>query len=1043
MRPQRLTLHAIGPYPGTEVVDLDRLAGDGLFLIHGPTGAGKTFLLDAITFALFGDVPGDRSVTTLRSQFAEPTAEPKVELWFEAQGHEWRIERVPQHERRKTRGTGTTEKPGHAHLARRTGEGWVTVATGIREVKDKVRELVGLSAQQFSQVILLPQGRFEKVLRAGSEERESLLTTLFDTQLYAQVAEHLDRRAKAERVALGDLEDQLGELRERVHGRWREVTDDTLAGEPTPVAVDSADGDRSADGGGADVIDGAADEAPLDQAQLDLVAESLHRRAHEAQLVAARAARRAKVAADVHEERERTAERWQRRRELTAAADQLREQAPRIDRLAEELRRAALAEALRPDLTAVHAARLGLDESAAALADAVERADTARRRTPASLTDPVGGPLAEVDLTSSTLVTDPAAAARVGAARDAAIARTASLQALEAVQRRAGELTSQADDAALTATSHHQRASTLSNELTALDRQIDELTAANQAAQVAAARLDGLADAAEQARARAEAATELHQHERQVAQLEQRHLHADRALQDLRAQWNDQREAYLAGIAAELAGQLHDDQGCPVCGSLHHPAPADPHGLTVTRDQVEATEAQVERARSVERQAAEQLAHARAEVRRLVELVGDDEADPIALTRAAEQAQTELHRTAASAQQAEGAVAALEQLEQARAERRVALHESEEAAAVQASRSHELREQAAACHGELESTLGEGVRLVDAVRAVQRLADRLGEVLEALAAVTTATGRLADAEQRRDAAVAASPFADLDEVAAAMLPAAEAERLTRSVDEHRRRTNEVATLLASPELVDVPDTPPDTESSLLRLTVATELATATAKHQALLDAADTAVRDWVAQHRALAAATVDQQRRAELLSELADHTMGRRGDKVSLQRWVLASYLTEICELANQRLHTMTSGRYALSVHRGRARGGAKSGLDLSVHDAFTGEERPVQSLSGGETFQASLALALAVAESVQAHAGGVRLDALFIDEGFGSLDPDALELAMDELDRLRAGGRMVGLISHVGAMRERIHVGIEVRPGSNGSSLRVGELHA
>ena len=145
--------------------------------------------------------------------------------------------------------------------------------------------------------------------------------------------------------------------------------------------------------------------------------------------------------------------------------------------------------------------------------------------------------------------------------------------------------------------------------------------------------------------------------------------------------------------------------------------------------------------------------------------------------------------------------------------------------------------------------------------------------------------------------------------------------------------------------------------------------------------------------------------------------MGRRGDKVSLQRWVLASYLSEICDLANQRLRAMTSGRYSLLGAPGPARRATPSpGLDLAVHDAFTGEERPVQSLSGGETFQASLALALAVAESVQAHAGGVRLDALFIDEGFGSLDPDALELAMDELDRLRAGGRMVGLISHVGA---------------------------
>ncbi len=131
---------------------------------------------------------------------------------------------------------------------------------------------------------------------------------------------------------------------------------------------------------------------------------------------------------------------------------------------------------------------------------------------------------------------------------------------------------------------------------------------------------------------------------------------------------------------------------------------------------------------------------------------------------------------------------------------------------------------------------------------------------------------------------------------------------------------------------------------------------------------------------------------------------------------MLAAYLDDICQIANQRLLAMSSGRYTLAVHRDRAKGAAKSGLDLRVRDAHSGEEREVQSLSGGETFQASLALALAVAESVQQHAGGVHLDTLFIDEGFGTLDPDSLDLAMDELDKLRAGGRMVGIISHVGA---------------------------
>lgn len=162
---------------------------------------------------------------------------------------------------------------------------------------------------------------------------------------------------------------------------------------------------------------------------------------------------------------------------------------------------------------------------------------------------------------------------------------------------------------------------------------------------------------------------------------------------------------------------------------------------------------------------------------------------------------------------------------------------------------------------------------------------------------------------------------------------------------------------------------------------------------------------------------------------------------MALQRWVLGTYLQEVCRHANRRLATMTAGRYQLRVERTATRANAQAGLDLRVHDANTNQEREVSTLSGGETFQASLALALGVADSVEAHAGGVRLEVLFVDEGFGSLDPESLELALDELDGLRAGGRTVGLISHVGSLRERIRTGVEVTTGPGGSTVRVGEI--
>jgi exonuclease SbcC len=1010
MTPLRLTLHAIGPYPGHQEVDFEALAQEGLFLIHGPTGAGKTFLLDAITFALYGDVPGDRSVTSIRSQFADPHAEPRVSLEFAAQGQVWLVERVPQHERAKSRGSGTTEKASHAQLSRRVDGQWQPWATGVRDVKEQVRQLLGLTAAQFAQVILLPQGRFEQVLRANSDDREALLTTLFDTQLYEQVAEHLDRRAKAARAELGELEDQLAHLRQQAWGRWHEVTDQ-------PAGPDGAD------------------EAPHDQAALERLADALARRAQEAQLVAHRAERRATTAARVHDERELAAQRWHRRAQLLASQVELRDDEPRVARLRDELDRARAAEALRPQLSDARAAAALVHQSAERVTDSAHQVLASRNASPIRLPEPLQQLRLDTDSGPSV--------EQVGAARDAVVGRLGELRGLHDVARRASELTAQADEAALVATSHQQRADAAARALAQLADAADQLAERAEAGRVAAARLDGLAAAADTARRRAEAAADLHQHLRAVARAEQQHLTADRALQDLRAHWNDQREAYLAGIAAELAGQLGDHDACPVCGSHDHPAPADPAAQQVTRDQLDRAEADVERARAGERRAADHLATARQELARLVEAAGGDDVDPTALTRAAEQAETQLHRTAAVLTAAEGAEAALAELDARRSALLEQLGTARDQATAATTRSHELREQAAVCHLQLDAELGDGVRLADAVRSVERLADRLEQLQQALLDAATAQDRLLDAERRRERAVAASPFEHLDQVETALRSSDELDRLAERIEGHRAAVERVAAQLASPELVGLPDEPPDTESSLTRLTIASELATATAKHHALLGAADAAVRSWSTTHRQLLDAAGDQRRTAEQLSELADHCMGRRGDKVSLQRWVLASYLSEICDLANQRLATMTSGRYRLAVMRGPARGGAKSGLDLAVHDAFTGEQRPVQTLSGGETFQASLALALAVAESVQAHAGGVRLDALFIDEGFGSLDPDSLELAMDELDRLRAGGRMVGLISHVGAMRERIRWGIQVRPSAAGSTLHVGEISA
>ncbi|MCU1499285.1 MAG: ATPase involved in repair, partial [Acidimicrobiales bacterium] len=379
-----------------------------------------------------------------------------------------------------------------------------------------------------------------------------------------------------------------------------------------------------------------------------------------------------------------------------------------------------------------------------------------------------------------------------------------------------------------------------------------------------------------------------------------------------------------------------------------------------------------------------------------------------------------------------------------RAEKIEVLVEAARAQADTSRTSAELKEQEAAqAAARLTAALGEGFALPDALRVLRSLDRTLASLSEHAAAAAETRQALALAAQRTAAEVEASPFADVAEARAALLGDAARRAAAQRIEAHDRQLMAVQDTLGDPLLADLPADRPDVDAANAAVSDAQRGKDLAVARRTRVHAASERIDEVARQHAGLLARLLPLESDANLHEAVANRCAGRASPKVSLQRWVLATYLEAICEHANRRLITMTAGRYQLRVERESAHGAAKAGLDLWVHDAHTATTRPVSSLSGGETFQASLALALGVADSVEARTGGVRLDALFVDEGFGTLDPESLELALDELDGLREGGRMVGLISHVAALRERIRVGIEVTPTDAGSTLRVGDIAA
>ena len=1027
MKPHQLTMEAFGPYAERVAIDFDALSGEGLFLIHGSTGAGKTFLLDALSFALYGEVSGDRSVKGLRSDHAGPQAVPRVELEFSAGGRRYRVQRSPAYTAAKTRGQGTTEKVPTAVLHRLVGPESQAIASKVTEVTREVEQIVGLNADQFRQVILLPQGRFAEVLRARAEEREALLKTLFETVLHERASDWLEEQAKSARLAVLEQDRSLAVLRQQAAQEWQPYGLAAARLDQASGKTDTASVQAPQDGSAAAGIEALA--VPADQAGLDGLVERITQVVAATGLALERASSAWTAAQSQRAEASLQAERFDRRAAARARLAQLEQQAREIEALGVELATATRAEAARASLEAAQQARQEWQNLQAPLQRDLDRAATARERAQALPDGAVALGLLQLP-----------AAADLQRVRTALAARRVELERLDKQAREADscrQRAEQADQQQQQAEARRQQTELQRQELQQR-RQVAE--AALQAARSAADRLEGLQQAAKAAHQRANAAGELAAGQAAETAALQACQRAESQGAAAKTALLQLRQRQLAGMAARLAGALEPGAPCPVCGSGHHPQPALAAADAVAPGDLEAAEAREQQASTALQQAAVALVALQAQNKGLAQQAGEAAVDASAARASALealQAFTNARDQAAQRPQLEQALA--QQAEQIR-QNDDALTEATTSSALQAQTRTAERQRAQALAAELAAELGQ-----QSLSPRQLLAgwEPLEQALAALAKTAEVSERLASrreqAEQRLGQDLLAAGFADGAALASALRSAEQRQSWSHQINFYQEALQSQRALLAAPELAAVAEQRPDTAAAEAAATAADQArSNALERHSEARGSHDDLSR-LSAEHRRQAAALADQQQHAQSLSSIANRCNGKLAPYISLQRWVLSAYLAEICQYANQRLDMMTSGRYQLRLSDGGGRGGRQAGLGLRVLDAFTGEEREVSSLSGGETFQASLALALGVADTVQAHTGGVHLDALFVDEGFGSLDPDNLQLAMDELDRLREGGRLIGIISHVGALRERIRAGIEVIGGDQGSRVRLG----
>ena len=1018
MKIRWLRIVGIGPFAGEHTVDFSAFEDSGLFLLDGPTGAGKSTLIDAITFALYGDVARtkDASKDRLRSNHISDSDPSEADLVFEVATGIYRVTRTPAYtpagkkSQRNSKSTLTrvVEDPD-------APDGWRTVepiASGPRDVGYEIPAIVGLDKDQFLQTIVLPQGKFSQFLNATSDAREQILRDIFDTQIYVDFTKALvDAAASSKRG--------IEERRIAAVGAFERVRslDDALS-EDVHTDAPGAE-ERAAEAEEAAQLDAGAE----DPSAVTRWADDACERAREAHMQTLRVAETATASA-------REASRALS--EGRALAEAQAEHAHVSAKLAEL---AASEEAIASDRELAGQARRAL---AVVPLDAAEASALARLEAAGDQVAALSPALSDTDSIDPASLTPEAVAAlreRAQNLRDEATRTRGSLEEALAVERSLPEARAQIESLRFRREQETARIASIEAEREALPLRIEQ---ASEALRLMRADADTLPEAASALRAineRLDASMQADLLRSALLGASDELREATVAAKLANAAAADGHDLWIAQSASALARELEEDTPCPVCGSTEHPTPAPAVDGEITREQVAELDQARDRAESALRDA--QARHQDL-VRRIAQLNEVAGAPTPTL-------ETERDRAAELVAKLEALSPQIAEIEAALAQERRRLDGLNDSLA-------SAREAAASLTSTLEereSALAAAVARVEAERAdfasLDERAAHLDEHAHRAAALAGActdwdNARAAHAQARHSLADALTEQGlQADSWRSLLLPLPQVETLEARVTEHEKALFAAREALASQRLTRAASTPaPNLESLTEAARQAEEEAAASARasgileqHCAQLDAARASLK------RALEA-LAHAREQAGPIRRLADIAAASGPENLAstpLSAWVLISRLEEVLAAANPRLAAISSGRYELVSVPDDGTASRKSGLGLAIIDHDTDALRSPRTLSGGETFYTSLALALGLADVVSAEAGGVELRTMFIDEGFGSLDSHTLSLVMAQLQALRCAGRTVGVISHVEEMATQIADQIQVRPLPEGGS--------
>ena len=1023
MKPISLTIEAFGPYRDSVTLDFSQLENHSMFLISGPTGAGKTSILDAMVYALYGETSGEvRKTDAIRSDFAEPERMTHVDFSFAIGDAQYRVERLPKQMVAKKRGTGMREQNASATVYEMKDGEWKVIATSAAAIRDTIQRIIGFRKDQFLQVVLLPQGEFRKLLVASTNEREELLHTLFRTDLYRKLQEAL-----------------------------KSAYDEVKAGIEENLMKQSA----------------LIQSIPHDEDTAVLTIEHV---------------------------RELLAKRTSLRDEMVIERDNAVSEVDRFNILRNEW---AVYNQAQQSLTEATAKLDLVKAREAELSGLSKKVQFLTGLTPSYELYKQFSDKQSVLKTLETALSDAEKSVEVAIQHEAKCIEVygtleSQAETMQAKRTTLAQLQQQSetfDELAVL----NKKLSTLKNNLEIQDCEKSE---ANLQAQhkivfdleaelvVSRKQLQNNSKVLESIPRIQEQLSHLQRYSELVAEKQavqndiddkERYLATlDESVKTSKVQLDRLEHLMAEGRAFELVHLVVDNEPCPVCGSIDHPQLASKPEVYPSKEEIE--EARAVRDAELQKQASE---------------IGQKETLIARLNALDKQVKDQVSKLTSSIEDfSEDTFDSIQQDLLSQMNRFTALHSDTEQLSKTIATNEDALSLAKEKLAKLETAHKE---LLERLHDLEIQISSVQAKIDALSKSLPTTDLDAWQKQIESLETEINAYDEQVEVCKTNLEAAREqlnakrgrlETLSSQVKEerkildslHREYIQSLQSILLSEidfvEALSDFNALEDFKTQLYELEEA--FSTAQAVYDAALKATETVVKpsdsvsdevyDAAVVHRdtvvgnlaawdketkhiettlealeELDIAMGEARNEVEFLSRLNDLANGgEQGFKnVTFERYVLGAILDEVVYAANLRLQKMSRSRYSLerSDYTGGGRG--KQGLDLAVMDAFTGQSRPANTLSGGETFLASMALALGLADVIQSYAGGIHMDTMFIDEGFGTLDPDTLDLAMETLVQLQSSGRLIGMISHVPELKTRIPAHLEVTRADDGSTAK------